>query len=377
MKRLLTVFLAMLAVCSVIFVSACGSNTNGTSTSTYKDVFADHVIKERYENGNAKRVVYYRPDGSVNFEYGYNEYGRKTKETFYDTDGVMKEYSVYEYSKKGFLLKASGYDKNGALSGVAEYAGRKSGESPKKFTAYSANGNIAKVFEYNEAGHIISETLYDSDGKKARYRAYLGTGVEDDSTLTEEIRYDMLNGEETYHHKYEYDSNGRLIKDTAIPGASMTYEYDENGRVIRRSTILSDGSLKDYYIIEYTAGGRKESRYSWEGVLWRTTEYSGEKIKSSVSYTYSGSNLLSYIVSEYNSSGRKAKETNYDGNGTERSFSEYEYNENGFQTFMRHYKAGALDYVLEFPGKEHGEDYIKKTEYSPDGSVRIVVYPRP
>ena len=105
MKRLLTVFLAMLAVCSVIFVSACGSNTNGTSTSTYKDVFADHVIKERYENGNAKRVVYYRPDGSVNFEYEYNEYGRKTKETFYDADGVMKEYSVYEYSKKGFLLK--------------------------------------------------------------------------------------------------------------------------------------------------------------------------------------------------------------------------------------------------------------------------------
>lgn len=155
----------------------------------------------------------------------------------------------------------------------------------------------------------------------------------------------------------------------------MTYEYDENGRVIRRSTILSDGSLKDYYIIEYTAVGRKESRYSWEGVLWRTTEYSGEKIKSSVSYSYIGTNISSYTVCEYNSSGRTTKETNYDGNGTERSFSEYEYNENGFKTFMRHYKAGALDYVFEFPGKEHGEDYIKKTEYNPDGSVRIVVYP--
>lgn len=246
----------------------------------------------------------------------------------------------------------------------------------KKAVYYRDDGTISSEYEYNENGYIISETLYDTDGKKSRYRAYLGTGVENDSTLTEEIRYDALNGEETYHHKYEYDENGRLIKDTAIPGASMTYEYDENGRVIRRSTILSDGSLKDYYIIEYTAGGRKESRYSWEGVLWRTTEYSGEKIKSSVSYSYIGTNISSYTVCEYNSSGRTTKETNYDVNGTERSFSEYEYNENGFQTFMRHYKAGALDYVLEFPGKEHGEDYIKKTEYSPDGSVRIVVYPR-
>ena len=246
----------------------------------------------------------------------------------------------------------------------------------KKTVYYRDDGTISSEYEYNEDGYIISETLYDTNGKKSRYRAYLGTGVEDDSTLTEEIRYDTLNGEETYHHKYEYDSNGRLIKDTAIPGASMTYEYDENGRVIRRSTILSDGTLKDYYIIEHTADGRKESRYSWEGVLWRTTEYSGEKIKSSVSYSYIGTNISSYTVSVYNSNGRKTKETNYDRRGAEVSSSTYEYNENGFKTFTRHYKAGVLDYVFEFPGKEHGEDYIKKTEYNPDGSVRIVVYPR-
>lgn len=244
----------------------------------------------------------------------------------------------------------------------------------KKAVYYRDDGTISSEYEYNENGYIISETLYDTDGKKSRYRAYLGTGVENDSTLTEEIRYDALNGEETYHHKYEYDENGRLIKDTAIPGASMTYEYDENGRVIRRSTILSDGSLKDYYIIEYTDVGRKESRYSWEGVLWRTTEYSGEKIKSSVSYSYIGTNISSYTVSVYNSNGRKAKETNYDGNGTERSSSEYEYNENGFRTFERRYKAGVLDYVLEYPGKDYAEHYIKKTEYSPDGSIRNIYY---
>ena len=184
----------------------------------------------------------------------------------------------------------------------------------------------------------------------------------------------MLNGEETYHHKYEYDSNGRLIKETAIPGAALIYEYDESGRVIRRNTILSDGSLKKYYVIEYTEGGRKESEYSWEGVLWSTTEYSGEKIKSSVSYRYIGTNISSYTVCEYNSSGRKTKETNYDVNGTERSFSTYEYNENGFRTFERRYKAGVLDYVLEYPGKDYAEHYIKKTEYSPDGSIRNIYY---
>ena len=244
----------------------------------------------------------------------------------------------------------------------------------KKTVYYRDDGTISSEYEYNEKGYVISETLYDTDGKKSRYRAYLGTGVENDSTLTEEIRYDALNGEETYHHKYEYDENGRLIKDTAIPGASMTYEYDENGRVIRRSTILSDGSLKKYYVIEYTEGGRKESEYSWEGVLWSTTEYSGEKIKSSVSYGYIGTNISSYTVSVYNSNGRKTKETNYDGNGTERSSSEYEYNENGFRTFERRYKAGVLDYVLEYPGKDYAEHYIKKTEYSPDGSIRNIYY---
>lgn len=247
---------------------------------------------------------------------------------------------------------------------------------PQKTVYYRDDGTISSEYEYNEKGYVISETLYDTDGKKARYRAYLGTGVENDSTLTEEIRYDMLNGEETYHHKYEYDSNGRLIKDTAIPGASMTYEYDENGRVIRRSTILSDGSLKDYYLIEYTSDGRRERRISRSGTTLGIIEYSGEKIKSSVSYSYIGTNISSYTVSEYNSNGRKTKETNYDRRGAEVSSSTYEYNENGFKTFTRHYKAGVLDYVFEFPGKEHGEDYIKKTEYNPDGSVRIVVYPR-
>ena len=248
---------------------------------------------------------------------------------------------------------------------------------PQKTVYYRDDGTISSEYEYNEKGYVISETLYDTDGKKSRYRAYLGTGVENDSTLTEEISYDMLNGEETYHHKYEYDSNGKLIKDTAIPGASLIYEYDESGRVIRRNTILSDGSLKDYYLIEYTSDGRRERRISRSGTTLGIIEYSGEKIKSSVSYSYIGTNISSYTVCEYNSSGRKTKETNYDVNGTERSFSTYEYNENGFKTFTRHYKAGALDYVFEFPGKEHGEDYIKKTEYSPDGSVRIVVYPRP
>ena len=246
----------------------------------------------------------------------------------------------------------------------------------KKTVYYRDDGTISSEYEYNENGYIISETLYDTDGKKSRYRAYLGTGVENDSTLTEEIRYDALNGEETYHHKYEYDENGRLIKDTAIPGASMTYEYDENGRVIRRSKILSDGSLKDYYLIEYTSDGRRERRISRSGTTLGIIEYSGEKIKSSVSYSYIGTNISSYTVSVYNSNGRKTKETNYDGNGTERSSSEYEYNENGFRTFERRYKAGVLDYVLEYPGKDYAEHYIKKTEYSPDGSVRIVVYPR-
>ena len=247
----------------------------------------------------------------------------------------------------------------------------------KKTVYYRDDGTISSEYEYNENGYIISETLYDTDGKKSRYRAYLGTGVENDSTLTEEIRYDALNGEETYHHKYEYDENGRLIKDTAIPGASMTYEYDENGRVIRRSTILSDGSLKDYYLIEYTSDGRRERRISRSGTTLGIIEYSGEKIKSSVSYSYIGTNISSYTVCEYNSNGRKTKETNYDRRGAEVSSSEYEYNENGFKTFTRHYKAGALDYVLEYPGKDYGESYIRKTEYNPDGSVRIVVYPRP
>ena len=246
----------------------------------------------------------------------------------------------------------------------------------KKTVYYRDYGTISSEYEYNENGYIISETLYDTDGKKSRYRAYLGTGVENDSTLTEEIRYDALNGEETYHHKYEYDSNGRLIKDTAIPVASMTYEYDENGRVIRRIKILSDGSLKDYYLIEYTSDGRRERRISRSGTTLGIIEYSGEKIKSSVSYSYIGTNISSYTVCEYNSNGIKTKDTNYDRRGAEVSSSTYEYNENGFKTFTRHYKAGALDYVFEFPGKEHGEDYIKKTEYNPDGSVRIVVYPR-
>lgn len=324
MKKLLTLLLAVLMISAVIFITSCENKHTELPAITISN-----TSKEQ-------------PATTINSTSKEQSPETTTKEDVETTSPVVKE-----------PIESS---------------------NVKKTVYYREDGTVSSEYEYNENGYIISETLYDTDGKKAKYRAYLGTGVEDDSTLTEEIRYDALNGEETYHHKYEYDSSGRLLKDIAIPGASLTYEYDENGRVIRRSTFLSDGTLKDYYIIEYTAGGRKESRYSWEGVLWGTTEYSGEKIKSSVSYSYIGKNASAYTVSVYDSNGKKTKETNYDGTGTERSSSIYEYNENGFRTFERRYKAGVLDYVLEYPGKDYAEHYIKKTEYNPDGSIRNIYY---
>ena len=327
MKKLLTLLLAVLMISAVIFITSCEnkhtelpetttkneqsattvnstssmSSTSSTSnecppettTSDKENIeITEPVVKERHENGNIKKAVYYRKDGTVSSEY-----------------------------------------------------------------------------EYNENGYIISETLYDTDGKKAKYRAYLGTGVEDDSTLTEEIRY-RLDGKKTYHHKYEYDSNGRLIKDTTIPGSSTTYEYDKNGILFRRNTISSDGALKEYCLIEYTDAGRRERRVSHSGAALGITEYSKENvIVSALVYSSTG-----YTISLYDTDGKKTKETNYDRRGAEVSYTLYEYNENGFKTFARRYKAGVLDYILEYPGKKNGENYIKKTEYSPDGSVRKVYY---
>ncbi len=383
MKKILSLLFAAILVFAALFTISCGNEQDiatkepqkETTSETDGDEFIGAVIKERHKDGRVKRAVYYRPDGTVNFEYEYNEKGQKTKASYYNEDGSLKEYSEYDYNMDGFMVKYSNYDGNGVLLSIGELAGKARHEKQKKLTFYYADGQIAGISEYNENGCIVSETKYDTDGTISRRREFLGTYYDGEPRMTEDILYGF-DGEITYHHKYEYDANGRIIKDTAIPGAALTYEYDENGNEIRRNTVLSDGTIKEYHIIEYTADGRKESRYK-SGVLLNTSEYSGKKgndhLVSYIAYSYIGDRMSSYTIVLYDVTGKKARETNYNTDGTERGFITYEYNAEGFLTVMREFRAGGIPkYVTEYPGKEKGENYTRRTEYNANGTVHFV-----
>ena len=53
------------------------------------------------------------------------------------------------------------------------------------------------------------------------------------------------------HHKYEYDENGRLLKENNFEEdlvSYITYEYDEAGNIVRENEFNGDNSVFGYWL---------------------------------------------------------------------------------------------------------------------------------
>lgn len=131
-----------------------------------------------YENGELKTISNYEKGafaGKTEFEYQYDENGRKVKEIecHYDKDGALESKAESELDENGLAVVVLFYE-DGKLIQKNEIEYYADG-TRKKDTAHSCRTGtwkLAYVLEYYSSGADKSETFYDENGNVTYHREY-------------------------------------------------------------------------------------------------------------------------------------------------------------------------------------------------------------
>lgn len=166
-------------------------------------------------------------------------------------------YCLYDYNEKGHVIKYTWYYQNGeTMETNYTYTYNDDGS----YSVY-IEGIGKRICEYDSKGRLIKET---SD---PTVYPVTTTYIYDDADRVIETK---TLAEEKNHirawHKNTYDENGNLVKDEMFltdgsSGGWYEYDYDENGNEIQKYEFYPDGTEGDKYALyvweyEYDEYGR-------------------------------------------------------------------------------------------------------------------------
>ena len=171
------------------------------------------------DNGNVIRRTYYYKSGKVGAIIEYDENGKKTKKTNYETDGKSIR-SVFEYNENEEEIKYIYYDDEGKVSSYQTYEYDENGNRIKT-TYYDENDKVRNSYEYeyDENGNKVKKEEYDSEGQLREYEI---TEYDSDNEKIKETKYDSEGNVKNYTI-YEKAKEGKSQKCTM---------YDADGKVI-------------------------------------------------------------------------------------------------------------------------------------------------
>jgi RHS repeat-associated protein len=304
------------------------TDANGNTTAYTYDVM-DRMVSMTDPLGNSTTYSYDAngniisktdPEGNIN-TYSYDAYNRLIRET--DPLGNMTTHT---------------YDANGNRTSITDANGN---------TTTYINDSVNRVIQetnplgglikytYDPVGHLSSRT--DENGNTTLY-AYDGLGRLVSVT-------DSMGGI-TAH---QYDAASNLLSVTDANGNATTYQYDSMNRMVR--TVSSDAGMTSYtYDLNANVITRTEAKgitvnYHYDSInRLLTTEF--PDAAQNVTYTYDGC---------INGKGSLCSMT--DPSGTQ----SYAYNTRGLVTKV----VRLID----------GVPYITENSYSPNGSLKQLVYP--
>lgn len=236
-----------------------------------------NLIKE--ENLNSAKDLSENSFGNAKVFYQYDSNNRKVREDFYNTSNKLKANSVaskvYTYDSAGNLLSESLLDNKGKL-----YSDRYFGIS--KY-----------VYEYNSNSQKIREQYYSSEDKlKKNTLGIAEIKYEYDKSKPVKEEYFDENGEPCankngiYKKSFTYDSKGNKIlqenfgregnpKQDKYGIYKILYQYDDKNRLIYEENKNIEDNLKDdgnktaYIRIRYDEYGRRNyyEAYNSENLL--------------------------------------------------------------------------------------------------------------
>ena len=261
------------------------------------------------------------------------------------TEEATKQTAAEKAPAGRWVIVNSFYYYKGELTSQNSWTYEEDGSYTLNYTYYSSyNGKVSRtrtVYERNAAGKIVKVTDYDGDtGELQSYTEYIYgedgrlrqiNTYAPDGTLTEShneplpgerlaFTYRYENGKAQLQDRYEYDEDGRMIKDSYYSSSDGSlslmweYTYDENGR--RLTSVFSNyysGALSSRSVTTY--------EYDSDGRMQRSKEVDSETGETTIgTYTYDKyGNQLLYV-------------TVRNGEEISRSVYEYAYMENGVLT---------------------------------------------
>ncbi len=236
---------------------------------------------------------------------------------------------------------------------------------------YNEEGNCIRSTSYNRRGILTYETTYDENGNTQWTKGYDERG---------NIEYET---------RFEYDSNGNLLKyiynSIAYPENSNReeYEYDGNGNIIKQRSYSSSDQLLNITIYEYDEN-KQNTLYAYYYYSFRSLEdekpyYSGWE---SNEYTYDNHGNVEtrvYVSGYENDDGIQDESTyyesyerEYDGNGNVTSCIRsdgYGGTENTISTYDSQGNVLTSEYYYVNEYDEISYKYVTRNEYYADGTI--------
>lgn len=203
MKKKLALFLTVLSLCS----------------------YGQKIKKTHWEKMNLFDKVgfieEYQECGKMRHLYSFNEKGDLVKEEIYESDGHLKEESVYKYLSEGYQKEVLSYTDDGALKSKEVY----------RYNEYGAPVDDSPYVTMQYYPTTRSE--YDENGNEIVRKKYDGTGF-----LYEKIifKYDEKNNEtESVIHNYNTHTEQHRTNQ---------YVFDKLGNWISKKEFFEDKLIR-------------------------------------------------------------------------------------------------------------------------------------
>ncbi len=245
------------------------------------------------EKGRRASETSYGAGGVLNYVREYNEEGLAVKCAWYD-EGSLSYTETAEYDENGNAVKESVFEPNGSLRDYTLTVYGDDGTVTQK-REYRSNNTLSLTTDYNEDGLVFKLTNYGEEGDLTDWAEY---AYDEAGNEVETTRY-LADGSLKSRETSEYNENGQLIRvnqynESNVLESYEEYEYDAAGNRTRYNNFRGDGTLSGYYLYEYNEQGKKTKTSAYDE--------NGE--------------LTWYDITEYDEDGTYLRTTTYDADGT-------------------------------------------------------------